>query len=145
MTAKKRRTIFALCRELELDESARHQIQYSITGKESLSEINDQQADDIIRCLREQQQKNGYDTEKSLRPGKTKNKRMHSSKVYNMASKEQRSKIIAMSIRIYGEFVESKMDVYCQRRFKKPFKQISSDEAIKLIEAQKEILERTKE
>ncbi|MBN2435614.1 MAG: DUF1018 domain-containing protein [Spirochaetes bacterium] len=145
MTGIKRKTIFALCRELGLDESARHVIQKSITGKESLSKINDQQADDIIRCLRAQQQKNGYDIEKSLRPGVLKNRRVHSSKIYNLASKEQRNKIIAMSIKIYGEFIESKMDVYCNRRFNKPFKRISSNEAIKLIEAQKIILERKKE
>lgn len=37
MTAALRRTIFAACRELGLDEEARHDLQKRVTGKDSLS------------------------------------------------------------------------------------------------------------
>lgn len=43
MSATLRRTIFAACRDLGLDDDARHDLQLRVTGKDSLSDMTDRE------------------------------------------------------------------------------------------------------
>lgn len=53
MTPLKRRTIFAGCRELGLDQDTRRDLQLAATGKASMSDMTDADADKLIKALRD--------------------------------------------------------------------------------------------
>jgi len=154
ISAENRRRIFYYVNKLGLDDSTRRAIQFSVTGKESLTEINNFEADMIIKTLKSELfkiRKNIQKTagpgrkmtaEESLKPGKHINKIPHADNVYSLITPEQIGKIKAMSLQIYGKYDELNMDRFCQRQFKKKFRRLRSDEAIKLIEIQKTMLRR---
>ena len=54
-----RRTIFAICRELGLDDSARKQVQREVTGKDSTKDMTPADAGKVIAHLRERQGNDG--------------------------------------------------------------------------------------
>jgi len=53
MTAPLRRLIFAACRQLGLDEEARHDLQVSVTGKASLSDMDTRELKLVIDRLKD--------------------------------------------------------------------------------------------
>jgi hypothetical protein len=143
-----RRRIFRLCNLLGFDDAMRHDITMQVTGDESLKNIGNREAMALIKCLSENARKQGllsqgkWTAVDSIKRGTQRHSRVHHPKVYNLMSPEQKDKIITMSCHLIGEFDERRIDSFCFRMFKKPFKQISSDEAIKLIEIQKNMLKR---
>lgn len=59
MTVQERKSIFAYCRELGMSEDDRHALIYSITGKESITELSDKETQQVIHELTERlKQKN---------------------------------------------------------------------------------------
>ncbi len=140
ITEQQRKSIFYFCSKLGFDDDTRRTIQESVAGKSSLREFNDNEADMLLKTLREQM--NVHNLSTSLRPGRRRNHLMHGENVHNLITPEQRSKIIAMSIQLYGKFNKDTMDIFCSRQFGKTFRLISSGEAIKLIEIQKAMLRR---
>lgn len=136
ISAENRRHIFYLCGRMGLSDEERHLIQQSVCGKESLAEMNDFEAGNLIDALKAELRK------WSARKGTQHNRLGHGANVHTLISPEQRKKIIAMSIQAYGIYDESAMDMFCRRQFHKPFRRLTSDEAIKLIEIQKSILKR---
>jgi len=131
-----RRRIFWLCGKLGLDDEGRRLVQHSVCGKQSLTLMNDGEARMMIDTLKDELRK------QSTRRGTQRNSLPHVPNVYNMMTREQRAKVVAMSIQIYGEFSEEKMSIFCRRQFKKPFYRLSAEDAIRLIEIQKDILSR---
>ena len=136
ITEKNRRHIFYLCNKLGLDSEARRNIQYSACGKESMKEMSDRDASAVIDALKTERRK------QSVKRGRWKNRLGHGENVYNLMTPEQRKKITAMSIQVYGRFDEGRIDKFCRRQFKKPYRLLSSDDAVKLIEIQKSMLNR---
>ncbi len=136
ISTRNRRHIFYLCNRLGLDTEARRTIQHSVCGKEHLGDMNDLDAHRLIDALKLEARK------WSVRKGTRHNRLGHGGNVYNLITPEQRGKIVAMSIQAYGKFNEETMDLFCRRQFHKPFRRISSQEAVKLIEIQKSILKR---
>ncbi|TAL31554.1 MAG: DUF1018 domain-containing protein [Spirochaetes bacterium] len=136
ISAQNRRHIFYLCTRLGLDELARHTIQHSVCGKEHLSDMNDSEAGLLIQTLKGELRK------WSARQGTRHNHLVHGDNIHNLMTPEQRGKIVAMSIQAYGKFEAETMDRFCRRQFKKPYRLLTSDDAIKLIEIQKGILKR---
>ena len=53
MTVQERKAIFAMCRDLHIDEDNRHALIYGVTGKESLTELNDSETKAVIHELME--------------------------------------------------------------------------------------------
>ena len=53
MTAQERKAIFAMCRDLHIDDDNRHALIYGVTGKESLTELTDGEAKAVIHELME--------------------------------------------------------------------------------------------
>ena len=53
MTAQERRSIFAFCRELGMSDDDRHSLIYSITGKESTTELTPGETKSVIHELTE--------------------------------------------------------------------------------------------
>lgn len=53
MNEHKRRTIFAACRELKLTTENRHDLQLVTTGKDSMADMTDDDADLMIAALKE--------------------------------------------------------------------------------------------
>jgi hypothetical protein len=151
MCPKKRRHIFALSRELRLTEEQRKIIQYSATGKESTTEMNDREADRLIRVLVEHKKKlkiskSGKATKmtpaESVKKGKQRNSLPSGENVIVLMTPEQAAKIRALSIHITGSFKEESMNRFTLRQFRKPFNRLTSNEAIRLIETQKKMLHR---
>lgn len=147
ISQQNRQRIFRLCTLLGFDDDQRHELAQQYTGKESLTKMTDSDAGKFIRGLATLASKHGlskgqWTAEKSIKRGTQRNTRIHQPNVYNLMSAEQREKIIVLSCHIFGEFDEHNMDKFCYRQFKKPFRQLSSDDAIKLIEIQKSMLER---
>ncbi|HOW81357.1 MAG TPA: DUF1018 domain-containing protein [Spirochaetota bacterium] len=132
-----RRRIFFLCKRMGLDAETRHLIQYGATGRESLKDMNDQDAWRLIHALKAELRKRG-----APRRGIWKNHLPKGDNVVNLMTAEQRAKIKAMSMRIYGSFDENSMNKFCGRQFAKQFNHLTADEAIRLIEIQKSILDR---
>ncbi len=155
MNSHKRRHIFALCRELKLDDTQRRTIQFSVTGKESSSELTNSEADAVIKVLYAEKKKmfrhqprprKKMTAQESLRRGNWKNKLPNNKKVISLMTAEQYRKIQALSIMITGEFKESQINKFTMRQYKKPLGKLTAVEAIRLIESQKQILKRkTKE
>ena len=52
MTLQQRKTIFGLSKGLNMDNDELHLLAYGLTGKESLTELSDGQAETVIRELR---------------------------------------------------------------------------------------------
>jgi len=144
MNPQLRKRIFYLCRLLGIDEDTRHAIQYERTGKESLTAMDDIQGQAIIEHLESIARQYGFTVHRSYLPkkGQWKNKLPKSKKIYNLMTPEQRKKIIALSIMLYGSFSEEQMNIFCMNQFNKPFKCLSSSDARKVIEAQKSMLQR---
>jgi hypothetical protein len=147
----KRRRIFALCRELNLDEEQRKIIQFSVTGKESTTEMNDRDAMSLIKTLlveKKKLNKNKAGSRKKMTPEESIKTGTHrkplpsGNNVIRLMTPEQYAKIKALSIHLTGSFSESSMDKFTQRQYHKPLRRLKSDEAIKLIEIQKKMLER---
>ncbi len=146
-----RRKIFWLCRIIGLQTEERRDVQEGITGKRSLSKMTSKEAVQVIQALSRIAIKNGcmpktgqMTAEESVRKGFQKHDRKNekSDKVYSLASKEQKDKIMAMSNQIYGSFNERRMDFFCLKQFKTTFRKLSNLHARELIEIQKEILSR---
>ncbi|MEJ5361131.1 MAG: phage protein GemA/Gp16 family protein [Spirochaetota bacterium] len=143
MKAALRKRIFYLCRLLGIDEDTRHVLQYDITGKESLTIMGNNEAQKIIEHLETIAIKCGYKLHKPLpKKGQWKNKLPKSKNIYNLMTKEQQRKIIALSMQLYGSFSEEQMNKFCINHFNKPFRRLSANDARKVIEAQKSILRR---
>ena len=53
MTAQERKSIFAFCRELGISEDDRHALIYSVTGKESTTELSADETRQVIHELTE--------------------------------------------------------------------------------------------
>lgn len=53
MTAQERKSIFAFCRELGIGEDDRHALIYSVTGKESTTELTSDETHQLIHELTE--------------------------------------------------------------------------------------------
>ena len=53
MTVQERKAIFAMCRDLHIDEDNRHALIYGVTGKESLTELNNSETKAVIHELME--------------------------------------------------------------------------------------------
>lgn len=53
MTVQERKAIFAMCRDLHIDDDNRHALIYGVTGKESLTELTDGEAKAVIHELME--------------------------------------------------------------------------------------------
>lgn len=53
MTVQERKAIFAMCRDLHIDDDNRHALIYGVTGKESLTELNDSETKAVIHELME--------------------------------------------------------------------------------------------
>ena len=136
ISSKNRRTIFYLCRKLNYDTEIRHNVQHSVTGKESTTEMSDHDALKLIAFLKTELQK------QSTKKGKQRNFLSHDENVINLMTPEQKSKIIALSMQIYSKFDENQVNRFCQRQFKKPFRRLTAPDAIELIEIQKQILKR---
>lgn len=51
MTAALRKTIFVACRELGLDEDARRDLQLLVTGKDSITEMDDGELKAVVNAL----------------------------------------------------------------------------------------------
>lgn len=64
MTATLRRTIFAGCRSLGIDEETRHDMQRALTGKESLSAMTEAELKLVVDHLRER----GFERKNARRP-----------------------------------------------------------------------------
>jgi len=134
----KRKYIFALCRELNLDTDQRREIQFSVTGKESTSKMNNREADEVIKVLKKETAKLFKN-----RPQKKEKSKLPSGKnVIRLITPAQYSKIEALSILLTGSFSESKMNKFTQRQYGKPLKRLTSNQAINLIETQKTMLKR---
>jgi phage gp16-like protein len=52
MNRQLQRTIFAACRELGLDSDARHDLQLRVTGKDSLSDMTDDEMKAVLDDLK---------------------------------------------------------------------------------------------
>ncbi|GAB4221136.1 MAG: hypothetical protein Kow00102_14150 [Spirochaetota bacterium] len=140
MKAALRKRLFYLCRLLGIDEDTRHAMQYEITGKESLTRMTESDINTVVNHLETIAKQNGYLLH--TRKGHWKNKLPKGKNIYNLMTNEQRRKIIALSMQLYDSFSEEQMNIYCLNHFNKPFRRLSSSEAIKLIEAQKSMLKR---
>lgn len=53
MTVQERKAIFAMCKDLHIDEDNRHALIYGVTGKESLTELNNSETKAVIHELME--------------------------------------------------------------------------------------------
>ena len=53
MNVQDRKTIFALCRELHINDDERHALVFGVTQKESLTELNDNETKAVIHELTE--------------------------------------------------------------------------------------------
>jgi hypothetical protein len=53
MTTQERKSIFAFCRDLGIDDESRHALVYGITGKESLTELDEKETKAVISELME--------------------------------------------------------------------------------------------
>jgi len=129
---------------LGIDDDTRHTIQYEITGKDSLATMDDAEAKKIIQHLESIAIQYGYTIKKPYLPkkGQWKNKLPKAHNIYNLMTTEQRQKIISLSMQLYDSFSEEQMNIYCLNHFNKPFRRLSSNDARKLIEAQKSMLQR---
>ncbi|MCL2154079.1 MAG: regulatory protein GemA [Leptospirales bacterium] len=151
MFPEKRKHIFALCRELGFSDEQRKLIQYSATGKESMTEMNNRDADNVIKTLvteKRKLKKNKPGSGKkmtpaeSIKPGQHKNYLPHGDNIITLMTWEQYAKIKALSIHLTGSFSEEAMNKFTQRQFKKPLRYLTSNQAISLIETQKKMLSR---
>lgn len=133
MREKKRRHIFYLCGRLGIGDEERRELQLSICGKESMKNMTDTDAAKVIGYL---------EGKMSVVPGQRKNRLVHGPNVYTLMTPDQRKKIVALSIRIFDNFREDRMDEFSRRRFGKPFRSITSKEAARIIEIQKSMLSR---
>lgn len=141
--------IFAICRALGIGSDARHDLQFSVTGKWSLTEMSGPEKETVALALYNlQRSKNGkqpIDQEASFRrKGKWKNRRpKDKDNMYVLISPNQIRKIKAMSATIYGGIDEDKLDSYCERHYGRPLNRLTNSQAIHMIEVQKKILFRT--
>ena len=53
MNTQDRKAIFAMCRELHIDNNERHTLVYGVTGKESLTELDDKETKAVMHELTE--------------------------------------------------------------------------------------------
>ncbi len=151
MSPEKRRHIFALCRELNLTDEQRKLIQYSVTGKESTTEMNNRDADNVIKTLIAEKKKlkknrpgsgRKMTPAESVKPGQHKNHLPSGDNVIVLMTPDQHAKIKALSIHLTGSFSEESMSKFTQRQYHKPFRNLTADQALNLIETQKKMLAR---
>jgi|GEM_PF-1972175 hypothetical protein len=150
MSPAKRRHIFALCRELNLTDDQRKIIQYSVTGKESITEMNDREADNVIKKLISEKKKlpnrpgagRKMTPAESLKPGHHKNHLPSGDNVIVLMTPDQYAKIKALSIHLTGTFSDVAMNRFTQRQYRKPLRRLTAGEALNLIETQKKMLAR---
>ena len=151
MFPEKRKHIFALCRELNLSDEQRRLIQFSVTGKESTTEMNNRDADNIIKTLIAEKKKlfrnrpgsgRKMTPSESIKPGQHKNHLPSGENIITLMTPEQYAKIKALSIHLTGSFSEDAMNKFTQRQFRKPLRNLTSNQAISLIEIQKKMLNR---
>ena len=151
MSPEKRRHIFALCRELNLTDEQRKLIQYSVTGKESTTEMNNRDADNVIKTLiseKKKLKKNRPGTGRkmtpaeSVKPGQHKNHLPFGENVIVLMTPDQYAKIKALSIHLTGAFSEETINKFTQRQYHKPLRLLAAGEALNLIETQKKMLAR---
>lgn len=151
ISEKKRKLIFALCRELNIPEEQRRIIQYSATGKESTTEMSNSDADSVIKVLTAEKKRllkytpgcsPSMTAEASVKPGKHRNHLPSGDNIITLMTPDQLSKIKAMSIHLTGGYNEESMNKFTQRQYHKPLRRLTSGEAISLIETQKRMLNR---
>ena len=68
MTLQQRKTIFGLSKGLNMDNDELHLLAYGLTGKESLTELSDGQAETVIRELRSRTHSGGQRFERKEKP-----------------------------------------------------------------------------
>lgn len=86
MTAQERKTIFAFCHELHINDDERHMLVYGVTGKESLTELTAQETQAVIADLRERTR----GTER-ITPPEKRNPRVYAQNVAGMMTPTQQS------------------------------------------------------
>lgn len=143
MRADKRRHIFALVTEIGLSEEERRTIQHAATGKESLRDMSNEEADALIKTLIRERNKKLYMTpQESIAKGRVHNTLPKGGNLFVFPTEQQIAKIKALSIHITGSADPQALDRFAMRQYRKPFKQLSAQQAARMIETQKQILKR---
>lgn len=86
MTTQERRSIFAFCRELCIDDDNRHALIYSVTGKESTTELTPDETKAVIHELMERMK-----VKNRSEPLEVRKPRTYNQQVAGMMTPEQQS------------------------------------------------------